>query len=202
MTTVVCDTCRQTGNSADMLVCSQCFEVHFCSAEHGANHEHPEVGVNFKRLFRSANFAKALELLAMSAVWATKSVEKNQSLTGDFWQASETSFLANISKGKQDSFQLHYRRFCNALASVLKESDFVQRQIQLQPFSDKLIDIFASENLLSLKQTKTAVKNAWTRFTDELLTLPNVPDAARWSFYSSTLVPRANQVGPILGGGR
>jgi len=202
MTTVVCDTCQQTGNSADMLICSVCFEVHFCSAEHGANHEHPEVGVNIKRLFRSANFTEALKFLAMSAVWATKSVETSRPLSDDFWKASEDAFVAHISKEKQEIFRFQYERFCNALPSILGESDFVRRQQRLQPYSDKIVDIFASENLLSLRQTKRALKNAWTRFTDELLTLPNVPEGERWSFYSSTLVTRAKQVGPILGGGR
>lgn len=207
MESVACGHCGKSDNAANMFVCSGCFEIHFCSVDHFNQHAHSkiedaqhfdpsdEIGPNIRRVFSTGKYEDGLTALMKAFV---KYMDDGIPIETD----NIIALLLNpVSRKRKDEFRKRWNTYFVSLQSAVQESDQKEAFDLITRPSIHLIDLWAAENRLSLRQTRKAIENAWSYFNQLLMNYRYSSEEARpkAALQIQQAIPR---VAKILGGGK
>lgn len=209
MEPVACGHCGKCDDEANMFVCSGCFEIHFCSVDHFNQHPHSkiedaqhfdpgeEIGPNIRRAFSTGKYEKGLVALKDAFILHMAS--------GDPIETSNIiGLLLNpVSRKRESAFRDRWNMYFIALqAAVTDEVTSLDEAMKIitSP-SVYLVDLWAEENRLSLRQTRKAINSAWFYFNRLLLNYRFRDQNGKLSsdMQISQVIPR---VAKVLGGGK
>lgn len=207
MLDVACAHCGKCDDDANMFVCSGCFEVHFCSEDHFAQHPHSkiedaqhfdpreEIGPNIRRLFTTADYKTGLTALAE-----------------DFWNYVKEphvpinprtiEILAQpVSKKLRADAKESWNDYVTAMQAAIQTNTFDEAKKVVSAHFINLVDVLAKENRLSVRQTRKSIESALSLYTALLLNI-YFPDSAEKLSDWNRIKGAIPDIAKALGGGR
>lgn len=211
---VACHTCGKHDDALSMYVCADCFSVHFCSEEHFAQSDHATltdelhlIQPNFLRTFKVANFQPALSAFladVISAVYAYRTTQRGppgEYFHNTYTPATEQLFLREFSKSNHTAFRNAWNTYTHTVSLSIERIKTTDTDT-LEEVSKPLIEVFAKENRLSFRQTKSAIAYAFYRWNRLLLRYTQNVDPDAWSELELDLRKMIPSFSRVLGGGR
>lgn len=207
MEPVACGQCGKCDDAKNMFVCSGCFEIHFCSVEHFNQHPHSkiedalhfdpsdEIGPNIRRVLSTGKYKEGLVALKSAFVQNVKDGKPIET------RNIISLLMTSVSKKRREDFRETWNLYFQALESTTQESDYTEAVRLLTKPSIQLIDLWASENRLSFRQTRKAIENAWSYFNQLLMNyLYSTPEVrGKAEIEIDQAIP---SIAKVLGGGK
>jgi hypothetical protein len=206
MEPVACGHCGKCDDEANMFVCSGCFEFHFCSEDHFNQHSHSKIedaqhfdpketiGPNIRRVFTKGHYGLGLRALIKAFVADVES-------STPYHPSVQQYFEREISKSRRSEFSEKFDRYLKNLRLAARQNTMAEAKQTISSVSLELIDIWARENRLALRQKKQAIINAWSRFNSLLLRYRFSSDADR-PIALADVEDVVDRVARVLGGGK